>query len=510
MSAQTAGKVHLVGAGPGDPGLLTMKGAELLRNCGAVVYDRLASPELLDLVPASAERVFMGKEPETPGEFQEQINGTLVALAKRGLDVVRLKGGDPFVFGRGGEELEALRAEGIPFDVVPGITSSIAVPAYAGVPVTNRGVAASFTVVTGSEDPTKAKSSLDWPALAKVPGTLVVLMGWRALPAIIEVLTEHGKSPDTPVSVTQWGTLPRQRTVTGTLKDIVQRGNDEGLRSPVVTVIGEVAGLRDQLRWFDTGPLFGTRVLVTRSRQQAGSLSRLLREQGADAVELPTIEITRLEDHGLLDDALTRLAEYGWIIFTSANAVEAVFDRLAAVGRDTRAFGAARVAAIGPATARALRDRGIEADYVPSVFTSEAVADGFRQFDLNRVRVLLPRADIAPNALPKGLRAEGAVVDDLPAYRSGRPADAGDQARGLLASGTITTATFTSSSTVRNLVELLDGDLSLLDGVRIVSIGPVTSATARELGLTIDVEATEHSVPGVVQALLDSAKEKVS
>ena len=494
-------KVYLVGAGPGDPGLITVKGADALRAADVVVYDRLSNPQLLDLAPPAAERVFVGKEPNTPADFQEHINRTLAKAALAGKTVVRLKGGDPFVFGRGGEELAALRAAGVHTEVVPGVTSAVGVPAYAGVPVTQRGIAASFTVVTGSEDPTKPEPTLDWAALAKTPGTLVVLMGWRSLPAIVESLLANGRSPDTPVAVTQWGTLPKQRTVSGTLANILAKGDEAGLSSPVVTVIGEVAGLREGLRWFDTGPLFGLRVLVTRSRQQASVLTRLLAAEGAEPIELPTIEIAPLDDYGTLDEALAHVGDYGWVVFTSANAVDAVFARLAHRGGDARSLGGVRAAAIGPATAAALAARGIVADYVPDTFTSESVAEGFRRFDMSRVRVLVPRADIAPDALPAGLRGQGALVDDVAAYRTVKPPEAAKQARELLGSASIDVATFTSSSTVRNLLELIDGEKGLLDGVRIASIGPVTSATARELGLRVDVEAEEHTVPGLVRAL---------
>jgi uroporphyrinogen III methyltransferase/synthase len=498
-----AGKVYLVGAGPGDPGLLTVKGAECLRKADVVVFDRLGtSPELLALAPESAERVFMGKEPETPGGFQEQINETLATAALAGKTVVRLKGGDPFVFGRGGEELDALHKAGVAVEVVPGITSAIAVPAYSGVPVTHRGLSAAFTVVTGSEDPAKPESSLDWPALAKVPGTLVVLMGWRSLPNIVESLIANGRSPSTPVTATQWGTTPRQRSVDGTLADIVAKGIEAGIGSPVVTVIGEVAGLREGFRWFDTGPLFGQRILVTRSRQQASMLSKLLADQGAEPVELPTIQVEPLNNYALLDAALARLDDYAWVAFTSTNAVDAVFARLTAAGHDARAFGSARVGAIGPATAAALHEHGITPDFVPDTYTTEAVAEGFRGFGLKGERVLLPRADIATDTLSNGLRALGATLDEVDTYRTITPPDAAAKAHELLASGTLSAVTFTSSSTVRNLMGLVGGDVSLFNDVRVLSIGPVTTATARALGLRVDVEATEHTVPGVVAALL--------
>ena len=492
------GTVYLVGAGPGDPGLITVKGLRCLEQADVVVYDRLSNPDLLRHARPDAEKVFMGKEPSTPGEFQQAINQTLVDAARAGKMVVRLKGGDPFVFGRGGEELLALRDAGIPFQVVPGVTSAVAVPGYAGIPITHRGAATAFTVVSGSEDPTKPETDLDWGALAATPGTLVVLMGWRRLPGIVESLLHHGRSADTPVAVVQWGTTSKQRTVSGTLADIVQRGNGASLTSPVVTVIGEVASLHDALRWFDTGPLFGKRVLVTRSRTQASSLARLLAEHGADAVELPTIEIAPLESYAELDAALGRLRDYQWLVLTSVNGVEAVFNRL-----NGRGIGAAKVAAIGPATASALTERGVTVDFMPETYTSEGIAQGFSRFPMAGARVLLTRADIAPETLPQALTSLGAEVEQVTAYRTLLPTGVGDEARRLLSSGTMDVATFTSSSTVRNLVALLDGDTSLLKGMTIASIGPVTSQTAVELGLNVDVEAGEHTVAGLVQSLVD-------
>ncbi|MCY4581623.1 MAG: uroporphyrinogen-III C-methyltransferase [Chloroflexi bacterium] len=496
-----SGAVYLVGAGPGDPGLITKRGAELLQEADVVVYDRLVSPALLAL-SRHADLIYVGKEPETPGEFQSFINQQLAAHARDGKTVVRLKGGDPFVFGRGGEEAMALAEAGVRFEVVPGVTSAIAVPAYAGVPVTHRDIAAAFTVVTGSEDPAKPDPQVDWRALARVGGTLVVLMGWRSLPAIVQTLIGEGRSPETPVSVTQWGTLPNQRTVSGTLADIVGRGEAEGITSPVVTVIGETVALRPAMRWFDRTPLFGKRVLVTRSRTQAGSLSAMLTAQGADAVELPTIAVEPLPDTSALDAALADLESFDWVIFTSTNGVDAVFRRLAAAGRDARAFSHASVAAIGPATAAALAARGITADLMPAAYTSRSVASSFAALEVGGARMLLPRADIAPPMLPDGLRQMGAFVTDVSAYRTAVPQEAATAARETLASGTIDAVTFTSSSTVRNLVGLL-GNAALINESKVVSIGPVTSKTASELGVRVDREAAEHTVRGVAEAVLE-------
>lgn len=497
------GVVSIIGAGPGDPGLITVRGADLLRRADAVVYDRLVAPALLGLAP-NAELVYVGKEPDTPADFQEFINGQLVALARQGKRVARLKGGDPFVFGRGGEEAIALAEAGVRFEIVPGVTSAVAAPAYAGVPVTHRGAASAFTAVTGSEDPSHPGAGLDWGALAKTPGTLVVLMGWRSLPAIADALMRGGRAPDTPACVTQWGTLPRQRTVSGTLADVAAKAAEAGLGAPAVVVIGETAALRPSLRWFDTGPLFGKRALVTRSRAQASALSRLLAEHGAEPVELPAIDARPLADASALDAALSELGGFDWVAFTSANGVEAVFARLSAQGKDARAFATARVAAIGPATADALRERGIVADLMPSVSTGQSVAESFAERDVRGARMLLPRADIASPALPDGLRRLGAAVTEVAAYRTAAPADAAAQARETLESGMLDAITFTSASAARNLVGMLGGDAALVNRCKIISIGPVTSAAAAQLGLRVTAEAREHTAQGVVDAAMEA------
>lgn len=497
------GKVYLVGAGPGDPGLITVKGLQCLQQADVVIYDRLSNARLLEHAPAEAERVFMGKEPDTPGEFQKAINSALAQATQAGKTVVRLKGGDPFLFGRGGEEAQALRAAGVPFEVVPGVTSAIAVPAYAGIPVTHRGAASSVTVVSGSEDPTKPESSLDWKVLAATPGTLVVLMGWRSLAGIVDALLAHGRSPDTPVSATQWGTLPQQRTVTATLASILARGQEAGFTSPVVTVIGPVAGLRETMRWFDTQPLFGKRVLVTRSRTQASVLSQRLADRGAEPVELPTIDVAPLDDYSELDNTLGQVQRYQWMVLTSVNAVDAVFHRLRHAGKDARHLGPVQIAAVGPATAEALTRHGVIADFVPDTYTTEAVAKGFSRFSMNGVTVLLPGADIGGEMLPEGLARLGAQVDQVVAYRTVTPERMAEHAKELLAFGTLDAATFTGSSTVRNLVSLLDGDPQPIRGLLVASIGPATSRTAKELGLQVDVEAREHTIPGLVQSLVE-------
>ena len=500
------GQVYLVGAGPGDPGLITRKGLRCLENAQAVVYDRLLDPSLLDAAPDSAQRIFVGKERGGQALTQDEINQVLIDLAGNGLEVVRLKGGDPFVFGRGGEEALALAQHGIPFEVVPGVSSPVAAAAYAGIPVTHRGIATTFTVVTGSEDPSKPESSVRWESLgeslAQTGGTLVVLMGWAGMEPILEAVVRGGLPQTTPAALVQWGTWPRQRTITGCLENIVQRGRDSGIEPPVIAIIGGVVELREQLRWFDRRPLFGKKVLITRSRTQASRLRRLLEELGAQPVELPTIEAAPLEDHGDLDAALEQLPAFRWVFFSSVNAVDAVFSRLQKRSefRDARAFGAAQIGAIGPATAAALERRGLIADFVPTSSVSEAVVQELSGRDWTDVPVLLPGADIGRDALARGLARFGAKVKRVAAYRTVAPPDVRGTARKLLGEG-IDAVTFTSSSTVRNLLDALDGDGAALSSSIIVCIGPTTAATAKELGLKVDLVATQHIVEGLADAL---------
>ncbi len=494
------GKVYLVGAGPGDPGLLTVKGMRSIQSADVVVYDRLVDKRLLGYARPDAALIDVGKIPGEGGSTQANINALLISEAEKGLRVVRLKGGDPFIFGRGGEEAEVLHSEGIPFEIVPGVTSAIAAPAYAGIPLTHRKLASLFTVVTGSESPGKDSSSIDWEQLARQEGTLVVLMGWESLASIADALVRYGKPADTPVALVRWGTRPDQQTLTGTLTNIVDKAKTAGLTSPVVTVIGEVVGLRETLRWFDNRPLFGKRVLITRTRSQAGVLSELLLERGAQSIELPTIEIQPLDDYERLDSALRNLFSYDWVIFTSVNAVQVVFDRLETLGLDSRAYHASRIGVIGPATASALREHGLVADFVPDTFVSEAIIDGLRGQGFNGGRVLLPRAETAREALNEGLCSMGATVDEIPVYRTITPENSASLVDDIL-SGGIDIATFTSSSTVTNLMHLLDGDVERLSDTTIACIGPITSATARELGLKVDIISSEHTITGLIEAL---------
>ena len=494
------GTVYLVGAGPGDPGLITLKGLQCLESADVVVYDRLVDKRLLARASADAEQIDVGKVPGEHRNPQADINAMLVARARDGKRVVRLKGGDPFVFGRGGEEAEALVEAGIPFEVVPGVTSATAAPAYAGIPLTHRGIASAVTFVTGSESPDKADSAVAWDKLAETGGTLVVMMGWESLDSIATTLIREGRPSETPVALVQWGSQPWQRTVTGTLGDIVERAGQAGLAPPVVAVIGEVVGMRNSLRWYDNRPLFGKRVLVTRSRTQAGALSDLLSREGAQPLEVPTIEIQSLKDHAELDAALNALSTFDWVVFPSDNAVHAVFGRLAAMGRDARAFHSAHVAAIGSATAASLHARGITPDFVPEEFVSESVAEGMKDRISPGERVLLPRADIGRETLGRGLLDLGASVNQVTAYRTVVPEESRARIAELLSEG-VDIATFTSSSTVKNLADLLDGNLGRLGQARIACIGPITAAAARETGLKVDIVARVYTVAGLVDDL---------
>ena len=501
MAESREGKVYLVGAGPGDPGLLTLRGRECLERAEVVVYDRLIDPSLLAYAPARAECIFVGKESEHQLLDQEEINRILIDRARAGKAVVRLKGGDPFVFGRGGEEAEALVEAGLAFEVVPGVTSPVAVPAYAGIPLTHRQLSSCFIVVTGHEDPDKSETRVDWEQLARGTSTLVVLMGMANLSRIAARLIENGRRPDTPVAVISHGTRPAQRTVLATLADVADRTRDARLTSPSVVVVGEVAGLRERLAWFDNRPLFGRRVLITRTREQAGTLAKLLAERGAIPIELPTIRTEPPADWTAVDRAIQSLDQYAWAIFTSVNGVRYFFERIDFHGLDARALKGVRLGAIGPATAGALGERYLRVDFSPGEYVAEAVVEGMKRFVLAGQRVLLPRAQDVREVLADGLASQGALVDDVAVYQT-RPAGDAVFAQRLFDEHQVDVVTFTSSSTVRNLVRLLgDRARDLLRSVTVAGIGPITCQTARDLGLAVDVEATEHSIPGLVAAL---------
>lgn len=503
--AKKVGKVYLVGAGPGDPKLLTLRGKECLEEADVVLYDYLANPVLLDFAPAHAERIYVGRRGRGKYQDQNEVNQLLIARARGGKTVVRLKGGDPFVFGRGGEEAEAVADAGVPFEVVSGVTSAVAVPAYAGIPVTHRTLASTVAFVAGHEDPTKESETLDWPRLASVNGTLVFLMGMKNLASIVEHLVKEGKPADTPVALIRWGTRPEQETVVGTLADIVRKAEEAKLVPPTIVVVGEVVRLRDQLNWFETRPLFGKRILVTRARAQAWELSRLLIEQGAEPIECPTIQIVPPESWGALDEAIADLSRYQWVVFTSVNGVRPFMDRLQHGGRDARALGDLRICCIGPRTAEELARHGLRADLVPSEYQAEGVVDALKAAGVAGQRVLIPRAAVAREMLPEQLRACGSDVRVVPAYRTILPSGDTARVRALLRKQDLHVLTFTSSSTVRNFCELFasrEEMRKLVSGSVIACIGPITAKTATEVGLSVAVMAAENTVPALVEAIV--------
>jgi uroporphyrinogen III methyltransferase / synthase len=497
-----SGIVYLVGAGPGDPGLMTRRSLELVASADVILYDRLIPPGALDGARPDAELRYVGKEPGAPSLTQEETNELLVELGRAGKRIVRLKGGDPFVFGRGGEEAEALAAAGVAFEVVPGITSGVAAPAYAGIPVTHRDAASAVAFVTGHEDPDKPDSALDWDGLARFPGTLVFYMGIRNLPLIAERLTDAGRDPSEAVAVVERGTHPGQRTIVDTLDGIAARAEAEEIRPPAITLVGSVAELRETIAWLERRPLHGEVVAVTRARAQASGLAARLIELGAEVVETPAIRIEPRPVEGELRAAIDRIGEYALICVTSPNGVRLLFEALAP--RDARALAPATVAAIGPGTAAELGLHGIRADIVPERFVAESLVEALEPVALEGRRVLVARAAEARSVLPDALRARGAEVDDVALYETvAEPLTEGDRA----ALERATYVTFTSSSTVRFLLE---SGARPPAGARIVSIGPVTSATAEEHGLGVDVEAERHDIEGLVDALkADAARRRV-
>jgi uroporphyrinogen III methyltransferase/synthase len=492
------GTVYLVGAGPGDPGLLTLRAAELLARADVLVYDALVSPAIVERA-ARAERVYVGKRGGEHTRTQDEINRLLVELAGRHRTVVRLKGGDPFVFGRGGEEALVLRAAAVPFEVVPGITSGVAGPAYAGIPVTHRGVAASVALVTGHEDPTKDDTDLDWAHLARGVGTLVFYMGVGKMADNFARLMEGGRSPDTPAAAVEWGTYPRQRTVSGTLATLPARVREAGIGAPSVVVVGEVVALRDQLAWFDRRPLSGRRIVVTRARAQASDFAAELEALGAEVIQFPTIRIEAAPDVEALRRAAAGVAEFDWVVFTSANGVEHFWAALERQGLDSRALGGVRVCALGPATAGELARRGVRADLVPEEYVAEATVEALAAaVQLRGTRILLPRAEVARAVLPDSLRERGAEVVEVAAYRTMQDGAGADDVRRRIAAGEVELVTFTASSTVHNFADLVGADTG---GAAVASIGPITSGTLRELGMRVDVEASEYTIPGLLSAI---------
>ena len=503
--------IYLVGSGPGDPGLFTLKGVRCLREADAVVYDRLAPESLLAYARPEAEKVYVGKKPGKPTMAQEDINNLLVELGRAGKTVVRLKGGDPYIFGRGGEEALELVEAGVPFEVVPGISSGYAVPAYAGIPVTHRNLSTSVAFVTGHEDPTKGRQDVDWSRVAHGADTLVLYMGLGRLREISAGLISAGRSPETPVACIRWGTRPEQRTVTGQLADIAEKVEKARLTPPAITVVGEVASLRKDLDWFENRPLFGRRIVVTRARAQAGELSGKLEALGAEVVEFPTIEIQAPKDFNPLDKAIRQLDSYDWIVFTSTNGVEAFLARIRYHGLDLRAVPrSARIAAIGPATADRLEEAGLRVDVVPEEYRAESLLEAVTGTSLSGRKILIPRAKVAREVLPEKLREAGAEVTVPPVYESVPSSEGRDTLVEKLQAGEIDCITFTASSTVENFVEAFGEEANnLLQDTRVACIGPITADTARKRGINVDIEAEKYTIPGLVTAVIELFTEVV-
>ncbi|MGQ0812027.1 MAG: uroporphyrinogen-III C-methyltransferase [Nitrospiraceae bacterium] len=498
------GKVYLVGAGPGDPKLLTLRGKECLEQADVVLYDYLANETLLNYVPIQAERIYVGRRGRGAYQDQKEVNRLMIEKALSGKVVIRLKGGDPFVFGRGGEEAEAVAEAGLEFEVVPGVTAAVAVPAYAGIPVTHRTLASTVAFVTGHEDPSKGPSALEWPRLATADGTVVFLMGMKNLPRIVERLVEQGRPVTTPVAVIRWGTRAQQQTVIGTLADIVSKSEVARLDPPTVIVVGDVVRLRNQLNWFEKRPLFGKRILVTRAREQAVELSDRIRAYGGEPVECPTIHVTPPENWSEVDGVLADLRRYQWLIFTSVNGVEPFMSRLRKSGRDVRALAGLRICCIGPRTAHEVAVYGLKADLIPAEYQAEGIIEALKAAGIQGQHVLIPRAAVAREVLPEELRALGAEVQVVTVYRTVLPSADSKRLKEQLRQNEIHVVSFTSSSTVLNFTQLFErqSDMhELMHKALVACIGPITAQTAIECGLSASIVARENTVPALADAI---------
>ncbi len=493
------GRVYLVGAGPGDAGLITLRGVECIKKADLIIYDRLVNKKFLDYAGKNCKFVFMGK---LPGESssQGQINQMMVREAGKGKIIVRLKGGDPFLFGRGAEEVEFLADNQIGFEVISGISSALAAPAYAGIPLTHRRFSSSLTIITGHEDPLKRKSALDWTNLARANGTLVILMGLVNLAQIVKKLISAGRNRNTPCAVISWGTTPAQKVTEGVLSEIVEKA--KMAKPPGIIVIGEVVSLREKLNWFEKKPLLGKKVLTTRPAMQAKNLVRLLEDQGAEVIEFPTIKISSLNDYQKLDLAIERLVDYDWIIFTSPNGVDHFWQRLKMKGRDARSLSRLKIGAIGPKTALKLENIGIMADFLPDEYSSQGIIRGIGDFRIKGRKILLARADIAPSFLPEGLKKLGARVEEVVAYRTQLSSEEDlAMVRNRLKNGEINIIVFTSSSTVRNFVKLM-GAIDL-GSAEVACIGPITASEAEKAGMKPSIVPLDYSIEGLVKEIIN-------
>lgn len=498
-----SGIVYLVGAGPGDPALITLRGVECLKQAEVVIYDYLANEQLLCHATESAERIYAGKIGGRHNQGQDEINALLVEKAAAGKTVVRLKGGDPFVFGRGGEECEALLDAGIHFEVVPGVTAAVGASAYSGIPLTHRDITASVAFVTGQEGKDKQESDIDWDRLSLGGGTVVFYMGVTTLRRNMLRMIEHGRPSSTPVALVRWATTPNQQVIVGTLANIADLAEESGLKPPAVTIVGDVVLLREKLQWFDRRTLCGKKIIVTRAAEQAGEFSSKLVMRGATVLECPTIKLLEPESWQLLDLAIRDLPSYDWVILTSANAVRFFFQRLNELGLDSRSFGNSRICAVGLKTAEEIRQFGIKADLIPKEFTAEGIIHEFSRLDMKGSRILFPRADKARDILPQELKRMGALVDNPVTYRNVSPDRLPPETLFALEKRSVDCITFTSSSTVVNLAAMLGEEmmLNMLKGVVIASIGPITSKSCRSLGLKVDIEPDIATMDFLIEAL---------
>ncbi len=507
MKKNKKGKVYIIGAGPGDAGLITLKGIECLNEADVVIYDYLVSKDLLKYARSDARLIYAGKQGGAHTLSQWQINDLLAREAKAGNIVARLKGGDPFIFGRGGEEAEKLAENKIPFEIVPGVTSAIAVPAYAGIPLTHRGLTSTVAFVTGHEDPTKEKSDIDWQALAQI-GTLVFLMGVKNIEKIVGKLQDNGKSPKTPVALIRWGTTPRQEILEGTLINIVKLAKECKFAPPAILVVGEVVALRDTLQWFDSKPLFGKGVVITRPEKQADDLAKLLIKEGANPIHFPTIKIVPPPSWRKLDAAIKKLEDYDWLIFTSANGVAYFFERLLAKKKDIRDLKSIKICCIGPATAQQVANKGIKVDLVPEKYISEGILKSFSKKNVKGEKFLLVRAAEARDVLPEGLKKHGASVDVATAYVTVNSEKKKNELEELFEKNQVDVITFTSSSTVSNFIKIMGSGFKLPKNVKIACIGPVTAVAAQKAGFSVDIHQEEYTMEGLVRALIEFFKKK--
>jgi uroporphyrinogen III methyltransferase/synthase len=495
-----AGKVFLVGAGPGDVELITLKGKKCLEMADVVIYDYLANPELLNFAP-NAEKIYVGKKSANHTLDQEKINELIVSKAKENKIVVRLKGGDPFIFGRGGEEAIVLRENNIEYEIVPGVTSGFAAPLYAGIPLTMRGINSTIALATGHETEDKEFSLIDWNALAKM-GTVIFYMGVKNMPTIVENLIKAGKSAETPVALIRWATWPKQRVLTGTLEDIVEKMYKSGFKAPAIIVIGEVVRLRDKLCWFEKKPLFGKKIIVTRTKEQAGKLSSKLKELGAEVFEIPTIEIIPPVSFEELDKAIENIESYDALILTSVNGVKYFFQRLKDLKKDIRILKGLKICAIGPATKEAIEEKGLVVDIMPVKYVAECVIEELMKFGIKSKRFLLARAKIARDVIPENIKKEGGIVDVVTVYQTVKPEKSALELVNTLKTENIDYITFTSSSTVKNFFDMLGGNV-LPKEVKCVSIGPVTSEALRSYGIDPAIQAEIYTIDGLISAILN-------